>query len=225
VKRINAEKNIFWKGIIKFIHSGRGNRCELIVINDPPLPHLDVTYMEERNVVLQRIIRNFPAELVKDTLEYPYSPTSVMYGDLRVKIDFTGLIEVIGSLLDSMMGPEYEIAFLNYGEEYADGKTIDETLRQKLRRRSYRLCHLTAVGDHNAWKHEISSMGLTPEEAAERIGVNIEGLVSNNVYLVYVPIGNLDKVLIGLDEWAAQRGISRFRIQDELVLVETTKKD
>ena len=190
---------------------------------------IDIEILEQENLDRLDGCRHSVLYMIESILKINNVHCWIIHANCRerlccsTRMNFLDFCEMIGKLLDNNKG--WTLDFNNYREETQNEKTIDETLRAKLDRRIYRLCHLTAVGDHTAWKHEVSGVGLMPEEAAKRIGINIGELVSNNVYSVYVPIGNLDKVLTGLDEWATQRGISCFRIQDELVLVETTKKD
>jgi len=145
------------------------------------------------------------------------------------RIGFIKFVEHLGHLLDNLDG--CKATFLGYREECLNGHTIEENLQSWLPRRTYRLCHISSILDSTAWDRKVSGIGLTPENAAKKLGVTLlPGKTINLSYYPYVfyhinvPIENLDTAIKGLSDWAREADMSLYLIEHSLVLVEVTDK-
>jgi hypothetical protein len=135
-----------------------------------------------------------------------------------------GFIEFIAFIAPTLDSPDHRTVLLeSYREELPNGQTIEEKLKEDLRRQSYRLCHSSTTQDSGAWGIDVSGIAMTPEEALQKIWpkAKMQNPTGNDCWSVDAEIGLHDEEL---RKWALQNKLDPCFIGHELVLVKTTEK-
>ena len=175
------------------------------------------TFHEE----LIEVVRQLSRKVLKGS-HVPYEGLIV----LKVGISFVDFLKVFAHLLETIEG--CQVTFLGYREELPGGMTIEEELEEDLLRRTYRLCHRSAMENPDAWHQDISRLGLRADEAIVEFGLTFTG--GGAYYVVAAPPSqdgyNFDED--GCEKWVlAQDDLNETdyesRLQ-QLVLVEITEE-